>query len=373
MNAPQPPTEQLNPWPELVARTKDLYYRLERWLLDGKRASYGVSMARILYGLIAVLFVVTNFGPRNVLWGSGAQWAEPLRWNSIWGPPFTFYTPDDGTVLFTLKFLLLGLAGLSLMVGFLSRTSAIVVLYLMTSLVNSNPAVTDAQDNAYRIMLLLFCFTDWSQHWSVDAWRRRRRALAGKRPYPLSAERLLPSWAPAGIHNVALIAIAYQLFTIYAIAGLAKLAGDTWRSGTAVYFPLASDRFNIWPWLNEMLYSNGVMVGLVTFFSVAIQIAFPLMLLQRWTRIIGLLGISAMHLMIGVVMGLGLFSLAMVAADVIFIRNRSYQWAERKLRAIWARLRETRMPPAQEQKPGKSNGEGKSKDKSKAGLAGVSR
>lgn len=331
--------ETLNPVPFVLGKIKELYLRLERWTLDAKHASYGVSVARILYGLFAVLFVLTNFQYRNIMWGSGAQWTDPLRWNSTWGFPFVFYSTADSTLIFTLKYLLLGLAGLSLMVGFFSRTSAIVVLYLTISLVNLNPAATDAQDNIYRIMLLLFCFTDWSRHFSVDAWRRNRRALSQKPGGWAYLRDFVPAWIPNGIHNIALIAIAYQLFMVYVIAGVSKIAGDMWRSGTAIYFPLASDRFNVWPFLNQLLYSNGFMVGLVTFFSVGIQIAFPLMLLQRWTRIIGLLGISAMHIMIGVVMGLGLFSLAMIAADVIFIRNDTYQWMGRKLRAIGERLR----------------------------------
>jgi hypothetical protein len=65
---------------------------------------------------------------------------------------------------------------------------------------------------------------------------------------------------------------------------------------------------------------------------VAIQVVFPLMLLNRWTRKLAVLGMIGMHAGIGIFLGLSVFSLAMVAADVIFLRDSTIDGAVSWLR-----------------------------------------
>lgn len=297
------------------------------WMIGAKRATYGASVARIIYGLVIVLFVVSNFSNRNYLWGSASGWTAPIEGYTDWAFPFTFYNSGDPDWLFTLKFLLLGLAGLSLALGWHARISAIVVLYLFVSLVSTNSVATDQTDNALRIILFYFVFTDLSGHWSLDARRRRRRLAAGKK----ARGHWLPDWFPTILHNGAIIAVALQIFIIYVVAGLSKVKGSQWQDGTAVYYPLRLDSLSPWPAINDLLVGNGVLVNFVTYFAVFIQLFFPFLLLTRWTRVIALVGIVSMHAGIGILMGLPLFSMAMMAADGIFIRDATYAKVERAI------------------------------------------
>lgn len=309
--------------------------RAESWLLDTQHAGYGTSVARIVYGLVLVLTVVVNFPYRQFIWGDASGWAAPLRTDAAWWSAFDFFAPTDTGWALTLKLLLLALVGVLMVVGWHTRTVAIVALYLYISLVTTGPTSTDQADNAFRIMLFYFCFTDMSRHWSLDARRHAKRVARGQRAKAWA----LPAWLPNAVNNLALVAIAYQLFIIYVTAGLSKVQGDLWERGTAIYYPLEVDKFMPWPWVNDLLMQNGLMVGVVTYFSVFIQIFFPLLLLVRWTRVIALLGIMAMHLGIGLFMGLGLFSLTMVAADVIFVRDSTYAAVERWLKPRLKRRR----------------------------------
>jgi len=296
----------------------------ERWLIDGKRAVYGASVARIIYGLVIVLFVIANFARRNYLWGAASGWVKPIQSFTTWTAPFTFYSSSDPEWLFTLKFLLLGVVGLALLLGWHSRIAAIVTLFLYISLVSTNPVATDQTDNALRIILFYFVFADMSVHWSLDARRRRRRAEKGR-----ARRRILPEWFPNILHNGAIIAVALQIFIIYVVAGLSKVKGSQWQDGTAVYYPLHLDSLSPWPALSHLLVSNSILVNIVTYFAVFIQLFFPFLLLARWTRVIALLGIVGMHVGIGILMGLPLFSMAMMAADGIFIRDATYARVER--------------------------------------------
>lgn len=309
-----------------IAAAARTYRAGEAWLIDAKRATYGVAVARIGYGAVVVGFVVANFPVRNFIWGSGSGWVKPIEHQTAWSFPFVFYSSNDPEWLFTLKFLLLGVAGLALLLGWHSRIAAIVTLYLYISLVSTNPVAYDQTDNAFRILLFYFCFTDMSARWSLDA--RRRARLNGATP----AGRWLPAWFPTILHNGGVIAVALQLFIIYGVAGLAKVAGSQWADGTAIYYPLQLDFLNPWPGLAELVTANALVVNIITYISVYIEVFFAFMMLTRWTRIIALTGIVGMHVGIAVLMGLPFFSLAMVAADGIFIRDATYAKAQRYVR-----------------------------------------
>ncbi|HEY0259779.1 MAG TPA: HTTM domain-containing protein [Lacisediminihabitans sp.] len=330
-------------WRWVVDRVRDG----EHWLIDSQHARYGASVARIVYGLVVVLFVIANFARRQYLWGAASGWDRPIQPFSVWGFPFTFYSASDPAWLFTVKFLLLGVVGIALLVGWHTRIAAILTLYLYISLVSTNPVATDQTDNALRIILFYFVFADMSAHWSLDARRRRRRAAKGLRPL-----RVVPEWFSNILHNGAIIAVALQIFIIYVVAGLSKVKGSQWQDGTAVYYPLHLQSLTPWPWLSDLASSNSILVNVVTYFAVFIQLFFPFLLLARWTRVIALVGIVGMHVGIGILMGLPLFSMAMMAADGIFIRDATYARIERYvgtraipwLRRAWGRRRPTRPP-----------------------------
>jgi hypothetical protein len=308
------------------------FRRGEAWVMDAKRATYGASVARIIYGTVVVVFVIANLKASAFIWGPGSGWVQPLEHQTAWSFPFVFYSSADPVWLFTLKFLLLGVAGLALLLGWHTRISAIVVLFLYISLVSTNPVAYDQTDNAFRILLFYFCFADLSGHWSLDARRRSRRSRPPRLSNPVP-------WLPVILHNFAVVAVALQIFIIYGVAGLSKVSGSWWQDGTAVYYPLHLESLSPWPGLSDFVTTNALAVNVVTYVSVFIQLFFAFMLLQRWTRVIALLCIVGMHTGIAVLMGIPLFSLSMMAADGIFIRDVSYQKAERFVgRVVGSRL-----------------------------------
>ncbi|GAA3876294.1 hypothetical protein GCM10022381_18660 [Leifsonia kafniensis] len=297
----------------------------ESWLMDAKRATYGASLARIIYGIVVVVFVGANLGVSGFLWGPGSSWTQPISHQTTWAFPFVFYSTADPAWLFTLKFLLLGLAGLALLVGWHARIAAITVLFLMISLVSTNPVAADQTDNAFRILLLYFCLTDLSAHWSMDARRRARRVHRGiRRPRAPGWRPLISPVYSNVVHNLAIVAVALQIFIIYGVAGLSKVPGSWWQDGTAVYYPLQLESLSPWPALSDLVVTNSLAVNIVTYVAVFIQIFFAFMLLQRWTRAIALIVIVGMHAGIGILMGIPLFSLSMMAADGIFVRDTTY-------------------------------------------------
>lgn len=319
-----------------VGRTVDAG---EQWLFDRKKATYGLAAMRILIGVAILGSLTVNFAARHYVWGPGSRWLTPWLTVDEYGFPFTWvFAQDDGTTEFTLKYLLLAALAVAFTLGWRTRVVTPLLMIAIASLMRLNPLADDAGDNIVRIMLLFLCFADTSMRWSLDA---RRRARPGYRPLVP-----LPPWVGTLFHNVALMAVAIQVFMIYMTSGLSKVQGSMWQEGVGLYYPLRIGQYAPWPGLNELVYTNGVFVTIGSYVTVFVQVLFPLLLLRRGTRVLALLAIFAMHVGIAVTMALPWFSLAMIAADMVFVRDDTYRAVIR-----WARRARKRPPPEPGREP----------------------
>jgi hypothetical protein len=143
--------------------------------------------------------------------------------------------------------------------------------------------------------------------WSVGRWARSGQP------------RILLDVVADIVHNGALLVIMAEACLIYATAGWYKIQGSRWQDGTAVHYPLHLDYFSPWPGLSDALAANGTMVMLITYGTVAVQVAFPFTLFNRRVKNVLLAAMITEHAVIAVVLGLPFFSLAMIAADAVFL------------------------------------------------------
>ncbi|WP_300345367.1 HTTM domain-containing protein [Nesterenkonia sp.] len=310
-----------------AARLNDLFGRFEEQLTGSYKATYGIAVTRIVLAITGIGLLLTNFRARHYVFGVGGAWrgelAEPVSdFPQIWlFSLFHRLLPHPG--LFTTAYILLGIIAVLVLLGWRTRIVLPIYLVLWVSFIETNDAVGDQGDNAYRMFLLAMLFTNSSMRWSLDARRREKR---GNKPSWL--EKRAP-WVLITAHNLALVVLAFQVCAIYVSGGLYKAGGDAWKYGFAIYNPLQTAHFGTWPVLSDLLTAWGPLVVALTWGSLLFQIAFPFLLFNRATRIIALLGILSFHCAIGLLMGLPWFSLTMIAVDAIFIRDRSYRRLER--------------------------------------------
>jgi hypothetical protein len=183
--------------------------------------------------------------------------------------------------------------------------------------------------------------------WAVQGlwWAVGRRAPGGE-------PRLLLDIVANLVHNAALFVIMAEACLIYATAGWYKIQGSRWQDGTAVYYPLQLDSFSPWPALSDALAAHGILVMLMTYGTVAIQVAFPFTLFNRRLKNVLLAAMICEHAVIAVVLGLPFFSLAMITADAVFLPTsflrRVGRWAARARGRLFSLRRrprgEGRMP-----------------------------
>lgn len=280
-----------------LTRPPDLTRLLDagvRWMTVRAHATYGVALMRIVLGLGIAGYLAVNFPDRQALWGTGARWTTPLGGHALAAGPLL---TAGGVALF--------LVAVLVALGWRARFLVPVLLLGWWGLTAINPLIADQGDNISRILLVYLCFADSSARLSLDARRRRSR------PGRTQLRNLL--------HNTAVLAVGAQICLVYVFSGLFKLQGEEWRDGSAVSYPLLLPQFRPWPPLADLVVSHGWLVAALTWGTLALQLTFPLLLLQRHLRLAAVGGALLMHAAIAVVMGLPFFSLFMMAADCLFV------------------------------------------------------
>lgn len=136
-------------------------------------------------------------------------------------------------------------------------------------------------------------------------------------------------------HNAGLLVIMAETCLIYSTAGWYKIQGTRWQDGTAVYYPLHLDYFSPWPALADLLGDHGLVVLLATYGTVMVQVAFPFALFNRRVKNVLLVAMICEHIVIAVTLGLPFFSLAMIAADSVFLPTSFLLWLGARAGRLW--------------------------------------
>ncbi|MFJ9030893.1 HTTM domain-containing protein [Streptomyces sp. NPDC102274] len=177
-------------------------------------------------------------------------------------------------------------------------------------------------------MLILF----WGLWFVQGLW------WAANRYAPDSEPRALLDILANLVHNAGLAVIMAEVCLVYATAGWYKIQGSRWQDGTALYYPLKLDYFSPWPDLSGLLASSGVMVMLVGYGTVIVQVAFPFTLFNRRVKNVLLVAMMVEHAGIAVLLGLPFFSLAMIAADAVFLPTNFLRWLGGRIAGPWGRF-----------------------------------
>lgn len=295
---------------------------VESWLLDSKKSRYGLAITRILFGVMAMGMLASNFSTRLYSFGSGSLWNGegieaksdfPKIWIFSW-----FHNVMGNDAAYTALYVLLFALAVAFTLGWRTRIVHPIFLILWVSFIEANDMLGDQGDNMFRIALFFMLFAQPAGRLSLDS---RRKRLQGHQ------EDAANPWTQAAtlMHNLVLVILTAQVTFVYVSGALYKAGGSPWANGYAVYNPLMTDRFGTWPVLSELVTTWGPMVTMASWGSIIVQLAFPFLLLTRPTRIFGLVAILGFHIAIAVLMGLPWFSLAMIAIDSIFIRDRTWK------------------------------------------------
>lgn len=312
---------------------------------------YAASVLRIGYGLLYLIFLLREFPHRTEIWGPDSPWTPALArqlfdqtgWNSI-------LTLSDSRTYFELCYALALVTSALFLLGWRTRVMSVLFAVVVISFHARAIFMTDGGDNLLLLMSVYLVLTACGRRWSLDARRHRLRAAgAGNAPQPVrsrSAQQLRDARTTLTtvVHNCGMLVIAAQVCFLYGSAGLYKVQGASWGGGTALHYVLNLGLFQPWPALSHLVDEHTILISIAGYMTVLLQVAFPFVLFGRlkYPVLTMLLG---MHLGIAVLMGLPLFSGAMIVADAVFLSDRFYAFLPHLCRRVAGRTGVRRPEP----------------------------
>jgi hypothetical protein len=219
-------------------------------------------------------------------------------------------------------------------VGLFTRVTSVLVWVACVGYIHRTQQVLFGMDTMMNILLFYLMIGNSGAALSVDRliarYRAARASLARTGTIDPATRAFLACPPPSVGAGFAQRLLQVHVCFIYAAAGLAKLKGPTWWSGTAFWEVVVNPEFTLlhYGWYESALRAvasvkplvHAICIGAV-WFTLFIEISLPFLV---WTpaRWIILLLATAMHAAIGVLMGLNVFELLMIVMFLAFLPDR---------------------------------------------------
>lgn len=218
---------------------------------------------------------------------------------------FTFWTFVSPPWVSTVHWLCVGIAML-FCAGLATRLTSIAAFVIAISYAQRVPVANFGLDQILGMLCLYMAIGPSGAALSIDAWWRGRARFSGKKSYP----RRLPS------ARMTLRLLQIHMCIIYFWAGFAKLKGDSWWTGEAMWRVIANQEYQTmdltWmaqvPWLPYLL----------AHVTVAWEVFFCVLVWNRALRPYMLFVGTLMHVGIGAFLGMWTFGLVMTFPYIAF-------------------------------------------------------
>jgi len=265
-----------------------------------------LAVVRIATGAILTWANLVWFADASAFFGDQA-WLPPADvWRANDQPwQWSWFFLDGGPVAVWLGAAVAVVAAALLCVGWLTPVAAIVSLLGLVSSVNRAPLNVFGLDDTLGLLLVPLVIGPSGAALSVDRWWRGQ----GR-------------GAPSVRANLALRLIQVHLCVVYWFSGCAKLLGGSWWEGTALWGAVANGQYRTLDLTWTARYP--LVVNALTLATVFWEVTYPALVWPRLTRRLALGMAVAVHLGIGLAMGMMEFGLAMITANLAFVPVAAY-------------------------------------------------
>lgn len=192
---------------------------------------------------------------------------------------------------------------LALTLGLFTPIASIGSFLMIVSYVHRGVGALFGFDQIVVMLSMYLMIGDSGGAFSLDAWRRRRLGLAPRQPTFRT--------------NIAIRLIQIHMCIIYLFAGMGKLQGESWWSGTALWLSLANYEYQSidmtflgrWPWL----------INLATHITLFWELFYIALIWPRWSRPLMLSLAIPLHAGIAVCLGMITFGIIMLVGNLAFV------------------------------------------------------
>lgn len=292
-----------------------------------------ICLLRIYLGVLVLIWcallapeVTTFYGSHRIMPGaSGDSWFGFTVLNV-----FDLLPRGDSTATGVL--LVTAGAGLALMLGFLTRLSSLVLVVCLVSFAHDCPLIMHSGDTFMRVLAFLLLFAPCNKMLALDPllWKRLRRNDSAASAGQLNeyGDPLWPRWVTRLI-QLQVCAIYYQTFW-------AKLRGESWLDGTAVYYTshlVEFSKFTI-PYVFDHLWT----IKLFTWGTLFIEFSLFSLVWVKELRYFVLLAAIIMHLTIDLTMNIPLFEWVMMGSFISFVSGADIRKAQDKVQSLLSKI-----------------------------------
>jgi hypothetical protein len=235
-------------------------------------------------------------------WVSPSAAASLLRGDSAWSYLWLVESP---WLLWALHVVALAVFAM-MAAGLYSRVVTVLAFFIAVAYVNRVPGALFGLDQINALLAMYVMLGPSGAAYSVDRWLAARRA--GKP---------LPPAAPTVSANLAVRLIQVHMCIIYFFAGLSKMQGVTWWSGSALWFAFANLEYQSL----DMTWVAGwpLLVAAMTQITAWWELSFALIIWPRVLRPLVLAVAIPLHLGIGICLGMMTFGLVMLIGCAAFV------------------------------------------------------
>lgn len=206
-------------------------------------------------------------------------------------------------------------------VGLFTRVTGVLSVLLLISYTNRSFGTQFGLDQINGFLAIYLALGPSGQFASFDCWRARRRGKKSEQGRAATSSTLA---------NISIRLIQVHLCVVYFFAGMAKLQGEFWWNGEAIWGAIANHEYQTIDvtWLGEQMW----LINLITFSALIWEVTYPFLIWPKLTRPIFLTMAIFVHLGIGLCMGMLTFGLIMVFANLAFLSPTTVRrWLEKIL------------------------------------------
>lgn len=223
---------------------------------------------------------------------------------------FTYLGRSSGVELRILHGLAI-IVSLAFAAGLFTRISGVLTLGALLAYVHRAPMVAGHVEPVLSFLIAYLIIAPAGSVWSLD----RRLFRKAKEPAMQVDERSVAA-------NIGLRLIQVHLAMFYAMMGLTKLYGDAWWEGSAIWILLAQteSRPLDFTGLRRMGQAGDLLINFWTHAVVYFELAFAVLIWNRFTRPVLLLLSAVVWLSVVVATGHLIFGLTMLGAGLAFAK-----------------------------------------------------
>ncbi|ENH96365.1 vitamin K-dependent gamma-carboxylase [Gracilibacillus halophilus YIM-C55.5] len=284
-----------------------------------ERFTIGTSLLRVSFGLIILYNYVVLFSQRHFLFTDHGY--HTFDKNSI-----SLYNLSDSLIFFDIMYNTGIILAFLYTIGIKSRLINIINFIFYYSLYARFYHIGDGGDNLMVIVLFFMVFTNCTKYFSVSSTQKNKyKKGLGINTFYKNACVIF--------HNFAVFFIIGQMILVYFISATYQLMGETWATGTAIYY-ISQVKTMSSPLL-ENLSTNFVYLSvLLTYISIFIKYAFVFLIFNKRSKLVIIPIMCLFHIGIAIGMQLYTFSLIMISVEAILFTNTEYKQLYTKVRKL---------------------------------------